>query len=301
MENWDLDQRQRKTLEYFREHAGEWRGRAEADRERRVSTIGQRNDYALRLVENQPGRFRSSIDLGCGTGELVFELARRGLQGTGIDFSDTMIELCREKASRLGLADRSRFEVGSVMDHEYGSARFDLVTAFGFIEYLRPEQLPVFFALCRSIVTPGGVLQVGSRNRLFNIVSLNQFTQAELTAGTTVELLREAVSLAQAETLDDYIERALADTEDGEVLREYPQTDVDVAGYQYTPATLCRLLRDSGFRPVDISPVHYHGFVPVIARAHTELHASVSSLVHQRFPGEHRLVPFSSSYIITAE
>lgn len=300
MNEWNLDARQRNTLEYFRQHAADWRQRAEADRERRVSTIGQRNDQAIRLVESRPGQFKTALDLGCGTGELVFELARRSVEGMGVDFSDKMVDLCREKADRLGLAGQCRFEVGSVPDYDYGTAQFDLVTAFGFIEYLRPEQLAGFFALCRRLVAPGGALQVGSRNRLFNIVSLNQFTQAEIDAGTTAELLQEAVWLAQADTLDGYLEQAMAVALGQDVLREYPQTDVDVAGYQYTPAAICRLLQEAGFRVAALAPVHYHGFIPAIARVNTKLHAGVSNLVHERFPDEFRLVPYSSSYILTA-
>lgn len=301
MNDWNLDARQRSTLEYFRERAGEWRRRAEADRERRVSTIGQRNDQAIRLVESAPGRFKSSLDMGCGTGELVFELARRGLNGSGIDFSDTMIDLCREKAERLGLSDHCRFMVGSVPDFDYADNRYDLITAFGFIEYLRPEQLVDYFALCRRLLVPGGSFQVGSRNRLFNLMSLNQFTQAELGAGTTAALLQEAVWLAQSPSLDDYLTRAMDAACETDVLKEYPQTDVDVAGYQYAPGVLCKLLRNAGFRIVSLAPIHYHAFVPVVARANTELHAGVANMVHERFGDDYRLVPYSSTYILTAE
>lgn len=301
MKEWDLDARQRKTLEYFREKAGEWRQRAEADRSRRVSTIGQRNDHAIDLARSEPNRFHTSLDLGCGSGELVFALAEQGLDAMGVDFSDRMIELARDKAQRLGVAERCRFEVGSVMDYDHVGARIDLVTAFGFIEYLRPEQLPLFFARCRQWLAPGGVLQVGSRNRLFNLASLNGFTAAELGAGTALELLREALALAESPSLDAFLEMSLAECARPEVLNEYPQTDVDVAGYQYTPASLFRLLGEAGFRITGLSPVHYHGFIPTIARQDVELHASVSNLVHERYRGEHRLVPGASSYIISAE
>lgn len=300
MTNWNLDARQRHTLDYFQEHAHQWRSRAEADGVRRVSTIRQRNDHALDLVDSQPGRFASALDLGCGTGELVLELARRGVRSAGIDFSDKMIDLCRDKATRLGFADGCTFRVGSVIDYDFTGEHYDLVTAFGFIEYLRPDQLARFFALCRELVGDTGVAQIGSRNRLFNLVSMNQFTAAELRAGTTGELLAEAIALTEAESLDGFLEWAGHGGRDRDVLNEYPQTDVDVAGYQYTPATICQLLAEADLRPIAVSPVHYHGFPPVITRAHPEMHAEVSNLVHERFRDRYRFVPYSSSYIITA-
>ena len=300
MPEWSLDARQRKTLDYFEAHASQWRSRAEADGVRRVSTIRQRNEHAIDLVEQAPGRFSSSIDLGCGTGELVFEMARRGLRAAGIDFADNMIQLCRDKAVRLGLAEQCSFHVGSVMDFDLSGSTYDLATAFGFIEYLRPEELPRFFSMCRNLLSKTGVLQVGSRNRLFNLVSMNQFTAAELRAGTVEELLAEAIALTETESLDGFVEWASHGSRNRAVLEEYPQTDVDVAGYQYTPATICHLLKQAGLRTVALSPVHYHGFPPKITRAYPEMHAGVSNLVHEQFRDQHRFVPYSSSYIITA-
>src|SRR3954469_15357029 len=46
-----------------------------------------------------PGRL---VDLGCGTGRLLFHLARRGFDCLGVDLSDTMLEVVREKAQSEG-------------------------------------------------------------------------------------------------------------------------------------------------------------------------------------------------------
>ena len=300
MKNWSLDDRQLNTLQYFRDHANDWRNRAEADRSRRVSTIGQRNDHAIWFAQENLKDVKKTLDLGCGSGELVFELAQLGIHATGIDFSDKMVELCKEKAIRLGIEKQCQFEIGSVMDFDFGQQKFDLITAFGFIEYLRPEELSVFFAMCRKLLNPGGVVQIGSRNRLFNVFSLNQFTQAEIGAGTVQELLSEAVLLAESDTFDRYLEIALSRVTGQEVLREYPQTDVNVAGYQYAPSVICALMRDADLHAKSISPVHYHGLIPVVARQNTEMHADISNAVHAKFNQNFKLVPYSSTYIISA-
>ena len=301
MKKWSLDERQQNARAYFNRKASEWRSRAEADGLRKVSTIKQRNEKAIRLVDGDPGRFRSALDLGCGTGELVFAMAERGLTSHGIDYSEDMIALCKEKGERLGLAKLCRFDVGSVMDFDYGDAQYDLLTAFGFIEYLRPQQLDDFFVMCRRLVREGGRLQVGSRNRLFNIMSLNNFTQLEIGADKATDLLQEAVWLAQAETLKEYLGKISAGNPEIDLLEEYPQTDVDVAGYQFAPSVVCHLLQQAGFNIVSLLPVHYHGFVPVIARANPKMHADTSNLVHDEFNDDHRFVPQSSTYIVTAE
>jgi len=301
MQDWNLDDRQRNSLKYFVEHAADWRERAEADGLQRVSTILQRNSRAIALVDANPGRFQTAIDLGCGTGELVMELAQRGLDGCGIDYSGKMIELANEKAEHLGLSDRCHFIVDSVMDHNYQNKSFDLITAFGFIEYLRPEELPVFFSTCRRLLNKGGAFLVGSRNRLFNSLSLNKFTTAEVQAGTIETLLQESIDLVSAEHFEDFVSKTLANEAATEVLKDYPQTDVAVAGYQYCPSELICMLDDAGFESAEISPVHFHGMVPAVARENTSLHAQFSNTIHDQFQNDYRLVPQSSTYILFAK
>jgi demethylmenaquinone methyltransferase/2-methoxy-6-polyprenyl-1,4-benzoquinol methylase len=72
----------------------------------------------------------SALDVCCGTGDLALELARRVTpQGrvVGCDFSEPMLDLAREKASRLG-ADGVRFEWADALRLPYDDGRFDAVT-----------------------------------------------------------------------------------------------------------------------------------------------------------------------------
>ncbi len=46
------------------------------------------------------------LDLGCGTGKMTLELARRGYDMTGVDISPEMLDIARGEAEREGIADR---------------------------------------------------------------------------------------------------------------------------------------------------------------------------------------------------
>ena len=48
----------------------------------------------------EPGR---ALDLGCGGGELAILLATRGWEVTGVEFSETALEMARENAQRAGV------------------------------------------------------------------------------------------------------------------------------------------------------------------------------------------------------
>jgi cyclopropane fatty-acyl-phospholipid synthase-like methyltransferase len=93
----------------------------------------------FRLVCNlAPSRGEWSVlDVGCGSGRYSLALAREGaVRVIGLDFSQSMIKLGREAASRMGLADRCRFEVCEFLEHGVDGS-FDLVLAMGYFDYLR--------------------------------------------------------------------------------------------------------------------------------------------------------------------
>ena len=43
------------------------------------------------------------LDLGCGTGKMTVELARRGFDMTGVDYSYEMLDIARERAREVGI------------------------------------------------------------------------------------------------------------------------------------------------------------------------------------------------------
>jgi ubiquinone/menaquinone biosynthesis C-methylase UbiE len=72
------------------------------------------------------GRSRlDALDVGCGTGFLSFELARRGHGVVGIDFAPAMLAEARRKAAEEGAA--VRFEQGDAEQLPFVASSFDLV------------------------------------------------------------------------------------------------------------------------------------------------------------------------------
>src|ERR1041384_971627 len=68
------------------------------------------------------------LDVGCGTGADVFEIAARvGPRGevTGVDVSHSMIEEARKRAETLGIP--ARFEIGDAQELDFREGEFDAV------------------------------------------------------------------------------------------------------------------------------------------------------------------------------
>lgn len=68
---------------------------------------------------------KNALDLGCGSGTTAFFLAKEGLRVTGIDISETAIELAKELSSKQNL--NIDFLVADVLHLEKMNQRFDLI------------------------------------------------------------------------------------------------------------------------------------------------------------------------------
>ena len=68
------------------------------------------------------------LDLPCGTGRLLPELAARGFEVTEADSSSHMVELARQYAGQCGLQmPPERFAVANVLKTPFGDGQFDAV------------------------------------------------------------------------------------------------------------------------------------------------------------------------------
>ena len=77
---------------------------------------------------------KAIIDVGCGTGGHAIPLAKRGYEITGIDASETMINLAKEKARKAGVkADFYRIDVSRLqLDKKFDAC----ISMFAVISYL---------------------------------------------------------------------------------------------------------------------------------------------------------------------
>lgn len=98
------------------------------------------------------------LELGCGTGWLLVDLARRGATGlVGTDFSAAQLEIAREQALAAGMAERIRFLEPSELP---GDFRADVVICHGFLHHLTRAEIREVFADVRRRLRPDGELIV---------------------------------------------------------------------------------------------------------------------------------------------
>lgn len=117
-----------------------------------VMTAGLHHRWRARAVDLAAvGPGSRVLDVATGTGDLAIELARRGVEVVGSDFSDEMLNVARRKA---GGRDRLRFEHGNALELPYGDDEFDAATVgFGARNF---SDLDRGLSEMARVVRPGG-------------------------------------------------------------------------------------------------------------------------------------------------
>lgn len=95
------------------------------------------------------------LDAGCGTGALAVEAAARGAHVVGVDLSEKLVDLARERTASFAGPGRLEFRVGDLLDPVLG--RFDHVVAMdSLIHYRADDMVRVLAALSRQ--TTGSIV-----------------------------------------------------------------------------------------------------------------------------------------------
>jgi SAM-dependent methyltransferase len=115
--------------------------------------IGRPQPAVIRLANRGLAR-GAVLDAGCGTGENALELARRGLEVTGIDIAARAIERARATAAERGLA--AEFLVVDAFLLAGLGRTFDTVLDVGLFHVLQPAERGPYAASLRAVLGHGG-------------------------------------------------------------------------------------------------------------------------------------------------
>ena len=114
------------------------------------------------------------LDLGCGSGEIGLDIARRVQRVHGIDVSTKMIKLANQKAHDRGVSN-VEFSQGDAFDQRLAGGSFSAATAFNVFHLV--DDIHGVLARLYDVLGPGGLLVsqtpcLGERNWLVRALLL---------------------------------------------------------------------------------------------------------------------------------
>ena len=295
-----LTNQQKQTKTYFEKFANEWNTKAKRKSKKIINVIKQRNDYVEKISKKYILKNNGkTLDVGCGSGELVISLLKNGFDAYGIDFSNSMIKKGKAQAKRNKF-EQSRFFCDSFFDFKFKN-KYDLISANGFIEYISEKKFDDFLEISSNLLTKNGILVVNSRNRLFNIFSFNDFTKAEMKNKNTNNLIEECIEFNNNKNFKELLKNKNKSKINNN-LKKHSKTGIDVdTRFQYTPYQLIEKLNDHNFTPIDIQPIHIHVFTTGARTIYSDFHNEISNHIQSQNTDNFRLIPQSSSFMIVAK
>jgi ubiquinone/menaquinone biosynthesis C-methylase UbiE len=125
--------------------------------------------YLPNVVDFKGFRGRSLLEVGCGIGTDLVRFAQGGAICTGVDLSQTAIDLARKNVDLHGL--RATLLTGNGEALTLPDASFDIVYAHGVLQYTADAAQLV--RECHRVVKPGGrgIFMVYNRHGWLNLMS----------------------------------------------------------------------------------------------------------------------------------
>jgi len=159
-------------------------------------------DHSLELLRLAPGD--DVLDIGCGPGILAVRAAGQVATGgsvTGVDVSEGMLEVAREKAAEQGVGDAVAFQLGDMHELPFADGHFDAVVC-SYAMFFARSVTAVGRELWR-VLAPGGRLVVATIGEQFFEPMWSQFRAetARVRPGLDIDMPWERRQVADGGTL----------------------------------------------------------------------------------------------------
>ncbi|HEX4801444.1 MAG TPA: cyclopropane-fatty-acyl-phospholipid synthase family protein [Sphingomicrobium sp.] len=104
------------------------------------------------------------LDIGCGWGGMALYLHQvAGVDVLGVTLSEHQLKIARERAAAAGVSDHVKFEL---RDYRLLEEKFDRIVSVGMFEHVGAKHYDEFFAKCRDLLKPDGVMLLHTIGKL---------------------------------------------------------------------------------------------------------------------------------------
>ena len=193
------------------------------------------------IKKHYNGKPELILDLGCGTGSMTLELARRGFDMTGVDYSPEMLDIARERAEKEGIGEGILWLCQDMREFElYGTVDVT-VSCLDCINHLTSvKDLKRCLSLVHNYLIPGGlfIFDVNGKSKFENIYADETYCMEQEDAVCVWQNYYNEKS-----KLCDFYITLFKECDDG----RYERYDEHQRERMYTVRTLKKALAESGF------------------------------------------------------
>jgi cyclopropane-fatty-acyl-phospholipid synthase len=136
------------------------------------------------------------LDIGCGWGGMALYLHMvAGVDVLGVTLSEHQLKIARERAAAAGVSDHVKFEL---TDYRSLEQQFDRIVSVGMFEHVGAQHYDEFFAKCRELLKPDGVMLLHTIGKLGEPShSPDPFTDKYIFPGYHLPALSEMLAASQ--------------------------------------------------------------------------------------------------------
>jgi cyclopropane-fatty-acyl-phospholipid synthase len=140
------------------------------------------------------------LDIGCGWGGMALTMHRlAGVDVLGVTLSEEQLKVARRRAEEAGVAAHVKFEL---IDYRHVTGQFDRIVSVGMFEHVGLAHYQEFFATCRDLLAPDGVMLLHTIGKLGNAKAApDPFTDKWIFPGYHIPSLSQIVSASEKSRL----------------------------------------------------------------------------------------------------
>jgi len=201
------------------------------------------------------------LDCGCGTGENIIALKRRGFDIDGFDLSHNMVSACQEKLESANMLDVNVWRDNICHFTKNIKRKYDIASVMGVLQYIDEETRKKAYEEISLALQPRGVVILSYVNSLFDLFTFNKFTIKFLKDNfipLSVWTERESEILTHLESLITSPKKKGKEGSRSETAHGY------IPIHSTNPLLVAEELKKNGFEFQCIRFFHFHALPPLI-------------------------------------
>jgi cyclopropane-fatty-acyl-phospholipid synthase len=135
------------------------------------------------------------LDIGSGWGGMALYLHQvADVDVLGVTLSERQLAVARQRAEAAGVSDRVKFEL---VDYRHLDQQFDRIVSVGMFEHVGARHYDEFYAKCRELLKPDGVMLLHTIGKLGKASAPDPFTDKYIFPGYHLPSLSQMASASE--------------------------------------------------------------------------------------------------------